>query len=224
MSHFVHKVTRVTISGTCFSGAEIWSTGFWLGEEGADSGAVTPVMASAIGAMWQTFFTGASNGVNFRYLTTQVKAARMNADGTTDVDNVEYWTPSGTVAGGETGVPHPPQITLAATLTSSNVRGPASKGRMFLPGVHIAIGSDGRADSGALGTTATAFNTFLSQVNGSVDVPDHLILVSTESVIPLRDSQNKRVEHVKFGNVFDTQRRRRNGLTEVYINRDVAQT
>lgn len=222
MSYYVHKVTRVTISGTCFSGNEIWSTGFWLGQEGQDSQDVTPVMCSAIGAMWQTFFTGASNGVNFRYITTQVKAARMNTDGSTDTANVEYWTPSGTMAGGETGVPHPPQISLAATLTSSNVRGPASKGRMFLPGVHIAVGADARADSGALGTCATAFNTFLSQVNQSADVPDRLILVSTESVLPLRDSQNKNVEHVKFGNVFDTQRRRRNALNEVYINRDVA--
>jgi hypothetical protein len=224
MTKLAHKSTRVTISGTCFSGGEIWSTGFWLGQEGADAADVTPTMVSAIGAMWQTFFTGASNGVNYRYLTTQVKAARMGLDGKTELDQVEYWTPSGTVAGGETGVPHPPQVTLAATLTSSNVRGPASKGRMFLPGVHIAVGADGRADSGALGTCATAFNTFLSQVNGSVDVPNWLILVSTESLIPLRDSQNKRVEHVKFGNVFDTQRRRRNAISEIYINRDVAQT
>lgn len=223
MTYYAHKVTRVTISGTCFSGGEIWSTGFWLGQETADAQDVTPVMVSAIGAMWQTFFTGASNGVNFRYITTQVKAARMALDGATETDQVEYWTPSGTIAGGETGVPHPPQITLAATLTSSNVRGPASKGRMFLPGVHIAIGADGRADSGALGTCATAFNTFLSQVNQSADVPDQLILVSHESVLPLRDSRNKYVEHVKFGNVFDTQRRRRNAINEVYINRDVAQ-
>jgi hypothetical protein len=223
LSKYAFKVTRVTISGTCFSGGEIWQTGFWLGNEDADAGDVTPTMVSAIGAMWQTFFTGASNGVNFRYITTQVKAARMHQDGTTQPDQVEYWTPGGTIAGGETGVPHPPQIALAATLTSSNVRGPASKGRMFLPGIHIAVGADGRADSGALGTCATAFNTFLSQVNQSTDVPDRIILVSTESIIPPREHQNKRVEHVKFGNVFDTQRRRRNGINEVYISRDTAQ-
>ena len=223
MSHFAHKVTRVTMSGTCFSGAEIWSTGFWMGSETGDSADVTPPMVAAIGGFWQTFFTGASNGVNFRYLTTQVKAARMNTDGSTDLANVEYWTPSGTVAGGETGAPHPPQISLAATLISSNVRGPASKGRMFLPGVHIAIGADGRADSGALGTTATAFNTFLSAVNDMDFTSDQIILVSTESLVPLRESQNKYVEHLRLGNVFDTQRRRRNALTETYINRDVSQ-
>lgn len=223
MTYYAHKVTRVTISGTCFSGGEIWSTGFWLGQEGQDAQDVTPVMCSAIGAMWSTFFTGASNCVNFRYQTTQVKAARMHTDGATEPDQVEYWTPSSAMNGGETGVPHPPQITLAATLTSSNVRGPASKGRMFLPGVHIAVGADGRADSGALGTMATAFNTFLSQVNQSADVPDRLILVSHESITPIRSSQNKNVEHVKFGNVFDTQRRRRNAINEVYINRDTAQ-
>lgn len=223
MAHFAHKVTRVTISGTCFSGAEIWSTGFWLGEEDGDSADVTAPMVAAIGAMWTTFFTGNSNNVNFRWQTTQVKAARMNADGSTDTDNVEYWNPSGTVAGGDVGSPFPAQIALAATLISSNVRGPASKGRMFLPGVHIGVGADGRADSGGIGTTATALNTFLSEVNDSVDVPNRIILVSTESVIPLRDSQNKKVEHLRMGNVFDTQRRRRNALVETYINRDVSQ-
>ena len=94
---------------------------------------------------------------------------------------------------------------------------------MFLPGVHIAIGADGRADSGALGTTATAFNTFLSAVNDMDFTSDQIILVSTESLIPLRESQNKYVEHLRLGNVFDTQRRRRNALTETYINRDVSQ-
>lgn len=224
MTHFAHKVIRVTISGTCFSGAEIWSTGFWLGQETSDAAAVTPVMCSAIGAMWQTFFTGNSNNVNFRWNTTQVKAARMGVDGATETDQVEYWTPSSTIAGGDAGSPFPAQISLAATLISSNVRGPASKGRMFLPGVHIGLGADGRADSGGIGTTATALNTFLSEVNTSTDVPDKVILVSTESAVPLRDSQNKFVEHLRMGNVFDTQRRRRNALTETYVNRDVAQT
>jgi hypothetical protein len=225
MTYYAHKVTRCTISGTCFGGAEIWSTGFWLGREGADAAAVDPTQAAAIGAMWSTFFTGASNGVNFRYETTQVKLARMNTDGNTDLENVEYWTPSSAVVGGETGAPFPAQISLAATLISSNVRGPASKGRMFLPGVHIAVGADGRADSGALGTTATALNTFLSEINDSTDVPDYLLLVSHESGLPVptRNSQNKYVEHLRMGNVFDTQRRRRNALTEVYINRDVSQ-
>jgi hypothetical protein len=228
MSYFAHKVTRCTISGTCFSGAEIWSTGFWLGQEGADSADVTPPAAAAIGGFWSTFFTGASNGVNYRYSTTGVKLARMNADGSTDLDNVEYWAPSGAVTGGETGASYPAQVSLAATMISSNVRGPASKGRMFLPGVHIAVGADGRADSGAIGTTATALNSFLSAVNGSVDVPDWLILVSHEANVAKgerpRTSQNKRVEHLRVGNVFDTQRRRRNAMTETYVNRDVAQT
>jgi hypothetical protein len=52
------------------------------------------------------------------------------------------------------------------------------------------------------------------------DIPDELILAAKWSgllgVIP---AQNDYVETIRVGDVVDTQRRRRNGLTEVYTSR-----
>lgn len=221
---YAHKVNRVTISGTSSTGGEIWTTGFYLGLEGGDAGAVTPVMASAIGAMWQTYFTAANSYTSTNYKTTQIKCAQFNADGSTDEDNVEYYIYGSPISGVSGGAWFPPQIALVATLISSNVRGVAAKGRMFLPGVNIAVNGDGHFSPTEQGNLATAFNTFLSQVNQSVDVPDKVILASSGSAPLYANKANKNVEHIRIGNVYDTQRRRRNALKETYLSRDVAQT
>ena len=222
---YAYEIARVTMSGTCFNGAEIWSTGFWVGQEDADVGEVTPAAVSAVATAWQTFFTG-NHGFSQAFKTDQVKMARTDNDGHTITDQVEYHVYGTPIVGTSGGAAMPPQISVVGTMISSNVRGLAAKGRMYLPGINYPISStDGLMGTNEQGAIANGFNTFLSTVNESAVVPGAVILAS-KGRNPLgfpTVGQNKNVEHIRIGRVYDTQRRRRNALSEQYVSRDTSQ-
>jgi len=214
---YAFKVNRVTMQGTSFSGEEIWSTGFYLGNVSADADAPTEAMATSIGALWQTFFTHTNSRISSQFQTTEVKIAQLGTDGLTIPDSVKYYTYPAPISGVQGSTLFPPQIALVATLVGPQARGLASKGRMFLPGVSAAVSTNGRISDLNRGEMATNVRTF---IRGVVD------LAETNNV-PLLASQgrpgiggtapvNHEIVSVRVGNVYDTQRRRRNGLAEAY--------
>lgn len=220
---YAHKVTRVTISGTCFSGAEIWSTGFFVGGETTDAVNPTLAGANAIRAAWATFFGTAANAFCSKWTTTQVKLALLNTSGTTDPDHVVYADyPTPTVGGG-TSTAFPSQITLVATMASSLARGLAAKGRMYLPGINTAVDTSGHVTTGYPATLAGNLKTFMDTVNASSDVGGRVILASEGRTAPaVGPPVNKFVTTLKIGNTYDTQRRRRNDLVETYVTSTLA--
>jgi hypothetical protein len=88
---------------------------------------------------------------------------------------------------------------------------------MFLPGINANIGADGRLASSNQTDILTNFKTFMSNVNSLQDSPGVIVLASQGRKAPLVGGPaNKAVTSVRLGNVYDTQRRRRNQLVEVY--------
>ena len=87
---YANSHVKVTLFGTCFDGAEQWSTGFRMGSEdpGAGNFGIGDGFVDALLPLWQTFFTSTSVDVSSRYTTTGIKAAVILADGTTDLDTV----------------------------------------------------------------------------------------------------------------------------------------
>lgn len=231
MAVYAHNVNRVTISGTCFTGAEIWSTGFWMGSETADAGDPAG-SAEDIAGYWNAFFSTAANSVSSQYVTSQVKVSQHKAsDGKVDLSKVDFYDLSPTVAGGGTSTALPPQITLAATLTSELQRGTGSKGRMYLPGINVAVtNTSGKILSSYLGTLTTALKTMVDGINADADVPDRVILVSRGNKVTdvgtgdvhYINPKNANVTGLRAGDVYDTQRRRRNDLIETYTTRVLA--
>jgi hypothetical protein len=226
---YAHKFVRVTISGTCFGGAEEWSTGFQLGSPTADMVGASAPAAENLAAVWETFFETPANKFSSAYKTTEVKCALIDTDGKTDLDNIDYYTYPTPLSGGYTSNVLPAQITLAATLTSDNQRGLASKGRMYLPGINEPISdTTGKISDTFQATLATNFKTFLDAVNAAVDVPGDLVLASkghrdkTAPTPTWIGGQTAWVTGCRIGNVYDTQRRRRNGLAETYEARVLA--
>lgn len=222
---YAHAVNRVTISGTCLGGAEEWSTGFWMGSETADAGDPAGA-ADDIGGYWRTYFELAANSVSSNYITTEVKVAQHKAsDEKTDLSKVDFWTASPLLDGGGTATVFPPQITLALTLTSEIQRGTAAKGRMYLPGINGAVSnSTGMLLSSQTDTYRTNLKAFFDAVNADTDIPDRVILVSRGTKlttfpggdITYINPKNANVTGLRVGSAYDTQRRRRNGLTEAY--------
>jgi hypothetical protein len=214
------KPIRVTISGTCFGAAEEWSTGFFVGDEDDDATAPTQAFVDDVATYWQTFFTASNSKISNRYQTTEVKAALLNADGSTDIDSVVHHTYGTAISGVYTVNHNVPQASLVVTLTSANLRGLASKGRMYLPGYAPSIGTDGKISGTDIGLVSTTFQTFMNAVNGSFNIPGAVILASKgrPTAVPPLAGPSKTVTGYKIGNVYDTQRRRRNQLVETYTS------
>ena len=223
---YSHKFARVTFSGSVFNGAEEWSTGFQVGWEDADYEALVPGIAEEIATKWETFFENPNHAISNAWRCDQTKVALINTNGTTDPDNIDYFNFPGGIFGGQGGTPFPPQITLAATLTSDFQRGLASKGRMYLPGVISGIdGQTGKLGGAFTNTLNTGFKTFLDAVNADTDIPGDIIIASKGHKTAVLDAngqpvyengRNAFVTGCRIGNVYDTQRRRRNNMQESY--------
>lgn len=218
---YAHRVNRVTISGTMFNGAEEWSTGFFLGQEGADAADGSDAGAAAILAAWETFFEHTNSKISSSYRVTQAKIAAIDTNGHTEPDHVYYAYPGSTITGSSAINTLPPQCSLVVTLLSDRPRGKASKGRMYLPGIAtLPDAATGKLLSATVGAIADNLKTFFDALVGHVDIPDQLILAAKGTgPVPALTAQNDFVETIRVGDVIDTQRRRRNGLVETYTSR-----
>lgn len=223
---YAFKFVRVTFSGTVFNGAEEWSTGLQLGYEDANIDVITPGLAQELSVPWESFFENPAHAISNSWRCNEVKCAIINTNGKTDLDNIDYFNYPGGIFGGQGGTPFPPQITLAATLTSEFQRGLAAKGRMYLPGVISGIDAGtGKLGNAFTNTLNTGFKAFLDAINADSDIPGSVILASKGHKTTALDPdghpiyENGRASFVtgcRIGNVYDTQRRRRNNLVETY--------
>lgn len=222
---YAHKIAKVTISGTSYGGAETWTTGFFMGSPTADISGVNAPGSQSIATAWQTFFTNATSSFSSEFKTVQVKTAMLNTDGSTDIDEIDYYSYPSPIAGGAGASALPAQIALAATLTSDNQRGLAAKGRMYLPGINAPVtGSTGKIASATVGNIRTNLKTFLDAVNVGTGTSGRIILASKG-----RKQANQVngdtiyiggvsafVTGCRVGDVYDTQQRRRRQLPETY--------
>lgn len=219
---YANRVKRLTFSGTCFGGTEIWSTGLFIADPGSDVGTATQTEVDLYAARWSTFFGLMANNFSYKYITTQTKLSVLDTAGHPDPLNTVYNTALVT-PGGLASAPYPPQISLVASLRATAIHGLATHGRMYLPGIATAMDTTtAKMPSSQQGTLATAFQTFINGINTDAPVGEVVSLCSkgrtTPTVLP---GVSQAVTHVEIGDVFDTQRRRRNGLTEAYVNKTI---
>lgn len=222
MAPFAHRVTRVTISGTSFGGAEEWSTGFYMGNESADADMPNQQLADDIRAAWATFFTTAGVNVSTAWTSTLVKVSSFGTDGKSNAADTMFST-FPTLTKGANAQLFPPQIALVATLASTLPRGVGAKGRMYLPGISATLDATGHLSSTNVTAISTALKTFLDACNASTATNNVVVNASHGSLnedgtpkIGGKSPIIKAVTSLKVGNVYDTQRRRRNSLAEVY--------
>lgn len=214
---FAYKNVRATIFGTCYEEQEEWSTGFYLGKVDGDAAAPSNAAADRILVHWEAFFETAVVQVSNKYKTTGVKLSLINTNGTTDVAATIIRNYVVQPVGPDGNIKYPPQISYVATLQSALTTGPGSKGRMFLPGICCAIEDNGRMNSGNTGNKALHFKNFLDAINADGAIPDNVILASQgRTVAPVVSPLNTIVTRIRCGDVYDTQRRRRNGMRENY--------
>lgn len=214
---YAHKVVRCTLFGSMYSGAEIWTTGFYYGAPDADAADPSEAAADVILDAWEDFFTATNTSISFNWKTNGVKLALLNTDGSTDTANVVQKTYTTAIAGQNAGSGFPPQVSLVASLLAGLGTQPGDKGRMFIPGVASGLDSTGHATTGYNTTIANNLKTFFDALNSSFEMPGQLINASHPNIVVGGPSPvNKTVTTIKVGNVYDTQRKRRNALAENY--------
>lgn len=219
---FQFKPIRVTISGTSFGGAEVWSTGFYFGKIDADMTTVPVGMSGLIAARWKTFFENVNTQVGNGWKTSQVKSALLNIDGSTNQDSIDYASIS-PVATGAVTVQFPPQCALVVTLSSQIQRGLGAKGRMFLPGICSPVDATGKISTANTSSISTQLKTFFDGVNTDLGAEGKIILASKgRGGLTPAPGKNAYVTGIRLGNVYDTQRRRRNALVETYSTQTLA--
>lgn len=219
---YLHRVTRVTLSGLFLGGLEEWSTGFYMGNETADADLPTQQLADDIRNAFQTFFTAPTSEISSAWNFDTVKVSSVGTDGKSNAADTVFSTVTALKQGAQSNV-YPPQISLVATMTSPLARGVGSKGRMYLPGVAKPFGMDGKIPGANVSAIATNLKTFFTAVNASSATNNVVVLASQGSLnadgtpkVGGSAPITKAVTGLKVGNVYDTQRRRRNGLQENY--------
>lgn len=217
---YANRVKRLTFSGTCFGGQEIWSTGLWIADPGSDVGTATQTEVDLYANLWRTFFSNATSKFHAAYFTTQTKLSVLTTAGVPDPLNTVYNTALVT-AGSNVGTPQVPQASIVASLRNTAIHGLATHGRMYLPGVsYTVVAADGRISSGDATNLATNFQTLINGINSAAPVGEVVSLVS-KGTVGTPAGVSAAVTHVEIGNVYDTQRRRRNGLVETYVNKTI---
>lgn len=217
---FAHKVVRVTFSGTMWGGQEEWSTGLYLGLKDADAPTPTQAAADQCCEAFRSMFVNGNMGISNAYQFTKTKLAAIDASGHTIDSEVLYAAPSGSNSGGNITDRVPSQVALVVTMLSNRPRGLAAKGRMYLPGVSHKVNTSGRIDiNPVVNNMAGLLKTFFDSMRNDADIPGQPILAAKGTgALPALTAQNDYITKIRVGDVYDTQRRRRNGLSEAYVN------
>jgi hypothetical protein len=212
------KVVHVTLHGTMFAGNEEWQTGFYMGSATQDAGAPTQGFADAVRDAWIPMWTSNTGFFSYLYKFTGVKVARLNKNGLYDLSvPIAESFPASEQAGGYPANALPPQCALVATLIGGSGKGLGGKGRMYLPGISPLPDNTGHILNTTCQRIASDLAAFFNTIDGSFDAPGHVINVSRGHKNLLgAGARNVSVNGVRVGNVYDTQRRRRNALAETY--------
>jgi len=196
-------------------GGESWSVGMRLRRKTgiaveADGASCLAVASGPVAA----FHARATTKINEAAKLSFVKANTINVDG--------RYVGSGTNEtvfpdiGGAMGSPiFPNQVAMAATLETGFSRGPAHRGRIYLPMPSIVMDGNGTISAASAIDVTTSCNTLLTQLHdalGALAAPYEVAVFSRKAGA----AGNRRVTEFRVGRVLDTQRRRRRSLVEDY--------
>lgn len=192
-------------------GNEAWSCGLRLYNAGGGALTNDPAVLAAATAAITAFHNRATSYISSSAKLSFVKANVIGTDGhyvaSTTLEQVVADVPGG----GSASNPYPNQVALAVSLVTGFSRGPAHRGRFYLPMPYAPVGSDGlisSTDRDLVKTSATTMLTALNAMSSNLKVG----VFSRK----LGVAGHRAVTGIEVGRVLDTQRRRRRSLKELY--------
>lgn len=110
---------------------------------------------------------------------------------------------------------------VAVTTTTDRQRGPASKGRLFIPQCIAPVLATGRLDPSAQANAAAAYAKFLTDLGNESGVDTRAIAPFVVSNVG-NPGPAERITGVRVGDVPDVIRRRKSAMTEKYVSSPVS--
>lgn len=224
---YPHSLIKVTWGGSMCEGREIWSNSLHIGSPdipvsletfSSDNHATDSIVEAiktfhrSLGLLSNTVHL---DWVKFALVDTAGKYAAGTDGNYSFVKTYDFPSVIGSVQASVA-----PQLSVAITLDTLARRGLAKTGRFYAPATGYVNGAGELTNPGQF---ATAAALMISTINEAVannewgfGSMDQVVVASKE-----REGAIRRVQSVRVGNVVDTQRRRRNALTEVYTTADI---
>lgn len=191
-------------------GNEQWSCGFRMWKSGGSTEADGAAVLVNVAAALQAFHVREGTAIHSSALFNFVKVNAIAVDGT----YIGSGTNEATFAdnpGGIGGAQPANQLTLGVSTVTGFNRGPAHRGRFYLPSPGITIGTDGRMPTAVIDGVADSCITMRTAVN-SAGAGHVMVVMSRKAGAP----GHRAITGFEIGTVVDTQRRRRRSLVEDY--------
>jgi hypothetical protein len=211
--------------GGTLPGGEIWSNSIRLASDGTGNSADVPDFEAM--QTWlhgpakdavAAFHARADTGVHAQAKLTFLKMNVVDMNGHYIENTTFEHAYSPVVAGGSQANLHPNQCTLVVSTCTAFERGPAHRGRFYLPlcakSIDSATGGIGGPEAMLVAVSAATFLSELHDqpgIDAGVSGDVHVCVMSSQGT-----GATNRIIAVEVGTVIDTQRRRRNAMTEVY--------
>ena len=197
-------------------GGEVWSCGVRTsGALGSTAQVTLDALAAAGVAGWSTFHSTVANslgaGVTFELCTVRVISTAGITVGQSEVSPVAPVLGSGTVT-------KPNQCAVVVTLMTATA-GRRGRGRYYVPVLGNNPTATGRITAAQRDSIATTSATMLGVLNDGLDNALYTARVGVQSQVGLTSAV---VTTIRVGDVWDTQRSRRDNLIEAYTSRVVA--
>lgn len=147
-----------------------------------------------------------------RATLTYVKLNKIGVDGKyADQDSHEQ-NPVNVTGGGNAGFTPANQISLAVSTLTAVARGIASRGRFYLPLPSLMVAADGLISAADQTNINGSVASFLAAIN-AVSANSQAAVMSRK----LGNPGSRFITSMKVGRALDTQRRRRNSLSEKMV-------
>lgn len=213
---YAESFIKLTFGGRLADGEEIWSCGIHLDGIGVNVSEQT--VNDITEAEWddvveavQTYITASETNVPSAVTLNWVKMAAIGTNGRY-LGGPREWNSETGVNGGAS-VAYIPQISYVVTLVADKFKDPGKYNRYYVP-CGLPQGTGTYKMTGPIaGQRAQSAATFINALNGVLSASNADLEVS---VVSERVSSYLPVETVQVGTLYDTQRRRRNGLYEDY--------
>lgn len=209
------KHIKLTFGGTV-AGQDIWSNSFSLTPSVVANAeaAFEALSPNSFVTLATNFYTVGGGSMATYNSLDYIKLALIGENGKTIGEPKQYdFAPR--LFGKYTGSVIPQSSIVISTL-SAIPRGLASKGRFFPPsGFSDVSGTDGRLAPAAVTSLMTKVKTFLDAINTAGGTGVNQVKLSILSSVGAGATQN--ISGFRIGNLVDVQRRRRNRLTETYV-------
>lgn len=198
--------------GGTLPGNDIWSCGLRMSPINSGTVDSAASMLDGVSAAISAFHAGTTGmQIDSRAILNHVKVNAIGTDGKYMLPTTNEKVLANVPGGISTSTGFPNQIALAITLATAVSRGPAHKGRFYVPLPAYTVGSDGRIGKTYSDNAKAAANTLITALN-AVNANMKVAVYSRKIGAPAQ----RLVTGALVGRVLDTQRRRRNALVEDY--------